>query len=492
MPDDTPRRPPPGAPPTDLPGMEPSARDGEFDTGFPVDVRRRPDLDVYGVEPGGGVEPEEEREPRVERAEGPRSAPAAKPAESGESDPDTPSEQPAPRRGSRGSGPPKRRPLFAREGEPERVPASERAPEREPDPAEQASSERWEGDEAAVEEVEPAAREGRLPAPPPRTPPPPEPAHNFRRADVYAHPVERGREVSDTPWRRSWLWLRDVLTPRAQKEEEALDAQLRALRRVTRTNLIACLSPKGGVGKTTCTFLIGNLVASHCKLRTLIVDANPQWGTLAALAPDEVRSDLSLSDLLANLDDVDSAPELQPYISPLPTGCHLLGAPTDPAVMARMGPDEYTRLLKFLSRYYEAILLDLGTGVVDPLAQTAIRAADQGLLVTTPEYVTTEKVIGVVGYLGTSRDPNLGEDAAAPPEQVLTVVLNKAPREGSGDRQQIEAAFRRQQVGKSVIVPHDDRLRVMLDSATYTLDDLPRKTRMPIKRLGLAVAQDLV
>jgi hypothetical protein len=47
-------------------------------------------------------------------------------------------------------------------------------------------------------------------------------------------------------------------------------------------------------------------------------------------------------------------------------------------------------------------------------------------------------------------------------------------------------------VGKSVIVPYDDRLRVMLDSATYALDDLPRGTRMSVKRLGLSVAQDLV
>jgi putative peptide zinc metalloprotease protein len=159
--------------------------------------------------------------------------------------------------------------------------------------------------------------------------------------------------------------------------------------------------------------------------------------------------------------------------------------------MGRMGPEEYTRLLRWLSRYYEVILLDLGTGVIDPLAQAAIGAADQGLLITTPEYVTTEKVIGVIGYLGRSRDSEL-DDGAAPEEQVLTVVLNRAPREGSGDRRQIEAAFRRQQVGKSVIVPYDDRLRVMLDSATYALDDLPRSTRMSVKRLGLAVAQDLV
>lgn len=387
----------------------------------------------------------------------------------------------------------RRRPLFAREGEPDHVAAVDRgAPP--PDAPEAADP------DLPVLPFEPTEGEPDWPARRVELEPPPAPpaeeeeesTDEFRRADVYARPVKKGREVRDLPGRRALDQIVELFTPPAQKEEMALDRQLRGMSRVSRTNLIVSLSPKGGVGKTTCTFLIGNLLASHLKLRTLIMDANRDWGTLASLAPDNVRSDRSISDLLARLDDVHSVSELRPYVSRLGTGCHLLGAPTDPAIMARMGPEEYTRLLRWLSRYYEVILLDLGTGVIDPLAQAAIGAADQGLLVTTPEYVTTEKVIGVIGYLGRSRDRKVGEDGAAPDEQVLTVVLNRAPREGSGDRRTIETAFRRQQIGKSVIVPYDDRLRVMLDSGTYTLDDLPRATRMSVKRLGLAVAQDLV
>jgi putative peptide zinc metalloprotease protein len=390
----------------------------------------------------------------------------------------------------------RRRPLFAREGEPEHVPAMRRGAPA-PDSAEVTDP------DLPVLPYEPAEGEPDWPArrvePPPALPAEKKKeeeeereSDDFRRSDVYARPVKKGREVRDLPGRRALDQVLEIFTPPAQKEEQALDRQLRAMSRVTRTNLIVSLSPKGGVGKTTCTFLVGNLLASHLKLRTLIMDANRDWGTLASLAPDNVRSDRSISALLANLDEVHSVSELRPYVSRLATGCHLLGAPTDPAIMGRMGPEEYTRLLRWLSRYYEIILLDLGTGVIDPLAQAAIGAADQGLLITTPEYVTTEKVIGVIGYLGRSSDSEVDDDGAAPEEQVLTVVLNRAPREGSGDRRQIEAAFRRQQVGKSVIVPYDDRLRVMLDSATYALDDLPRGTRMSVKRLGLSVAQDLV
>ena len=59
---------------------------------------------------------------------------------------------------------------------------------------------------------------------------------------------------------------------------------------MTRPNTIALISPKGGVGKTTSTFLAGNLLATHLKLRAIAVDANPDFGTLARLAPDDRRS----------------------------------------------------------------------------------------------------------------------------------------------------------------------------------------------------------
>ena len=61
----------------------------------------------------------------------------------------------------------------------------------------------------------------------------------------------------------------------------------------------------------------------------------------------------------------------------LPTGLHLLGAPAHAEVMAQMTPGLYSRLLDFLERFYEVVILDLGTGITDPLAQFAVDRADQ-------------------------------------------------------------------------------------------------------------------
>lgn len=47
-----------------------------------------------------------------------------------------------------------------------------------------------------------------------------------------------------------------------------------------------------------------------------------------SLAPDRVRVERSLADLLMDIDRVGSASELGAYISPLPSGLHILGAPS--------------------------------------------------------------------------------------------------------------------------------------------------------------------
>ena len=57
------------------------------------------------------------------------------------------------------------------------------------------------------------------------------------------------------------------------------------------------------------------------------MDANPDFGTLARLAPDDRRSERSLADLLEDADRLRTAAELAPYVSRLPTGLHVLGAP---------------------------------------------------------------------------------------------------------------------------------------------------------------------
>jgi MinD-like ATPase involved in chromosome partitioning or flagellar assembly len=304
------------------------------------------------------------------------------------------------------------------------------------------------------------------------------PRPTMSRRDVYAQPMRAGRPLATGPMTRFTTWLKMTLSSELQRREWSVDEQLAHAPAMTRPNTVAVISPKGGVGKTTISFVLGNLLAEQLRLRVVALDANPDFGTLSALAPDEQRSTRSLADLLADSTQIDSPAELNPYVARLPTGLHLLGAPAHAEVMAQMTPGLYSRLLDFLERFYEVVILDLGTGITDPLAQFAVDRADQTVVITTPEWVTAAGVLGALRYLQLEQG---------------TLVLNQAPTgRHAGNRDVIEANFRRHAVETSATIPYDDRLRVMLDTGTYSLSSLKLGTRVPVKDLGAAIAYNFV
>jgi putative peptide zinc metalloprotease protein len=300
--------------------------------------------------------------------------------------------------------------------------------------------------------------------------------NGFTRRDVYPAALVDGRPASSGAAGRMRRRMQQLLVSQAEREEADLERRLRAQPGVTRPNTVALISPKGGVGKTTSTFVVGNLLAAQLKLRTIAVDANPDFGTLARLAPDDRRSERSLADLLEDVDRLKTAAELAPYVSRLPTGLHVLGAPPDAELTASLGPERYGELAAFLSTFYEVVLLDLGTGVAGPLARFAIERADQIVLVTTPEWVTSSVVLGALSHLQHDH---------------TTVAINRS-RLDSAAIEAIEDRFRAEHLHRAVTLPHDEQLATMLDSGTYVLDALARTTRLAIKRLGLAVAEQLV
>jgi putative peptide zinc metalloprotease protein len=297
----------------------------------------------------------------------------------------------------------------------------------------------------------------------------------LRRTDVHPGPTADGREVSNGVASRVRRRFARLLVSQGEREEAQLEHAIRTQPGVTRPNTVALLSPKGGVGKTTSTFVVGNLLAGHIKLRVVGVDANPDFGTLARLTPEGSRSRRDLADVL-DAERIDTAAGLRAYVTCLHSGFHVLGAPVDAKRTASLGPDRYRQLVELLSRFYDVVLLDLGTGVAGPLAQFAIDRADQMVLVTTPEYVTSEVVLGALADL---RHEN------------TTVALNKVAK-GARHLRLIEERFRGAHLHRVVTIPFDHQLADMLDTATYGLDALERPTRVAIKRLGLAVAEQLV
>src|SRR5215207_11129720 len=163
------------------------------------------------------------------------------------------------------------------------------------------------------------------------------PTNTFKRREAYPAPLVDGRPARNGAVGRLRRQLHRMLVSQGEREEAELERRMVTQPGVTRPNTVALISPKGGVGKTTSTFLVGNLLATHLKLRVIAVDANPDFGTLARLSPDSRRSDRSLADLLDDADRLKTAAELNAYVSRQPTGLHILGAPHEPELTASLG-----------------------------------------------------------------------------------------------------------------------------------------------------------
>jgi MinD-like ATPase involved in chromosome partitioning or flagellar assembly len=292
----------------------------------------------------------------------------------------------------------------------------------------------------------------------------------------FRDPVVDGRPAGGSParWRRR---VQRLLVSNGERQEAELERLLGSQPSVSRANVVVVISPKGGVGKTTSAFVVGGLLADRLRLRVIAVDANPGFATLASLAPERLRCRRSLADLLTDIEQIETAAQLRSYVSALPSGLHLLGAPADVGVMARLGPDAYGELVALLCTFYDVVLLDFGTAIAGRLAQFAIGRADQVVLVATPESVAGSTVLTALQLLDHER---------------TIVAANKFHARRAADLRELERRLRERRLHRSVAIPYDDQLAAMLDTATYQLGALERTSRIAIKRLALAVAEQLV
>ncbi|MBV8194740.1 MAG: hypothetical protein JOY80_04355, partial [Candidatus Dormibacteraeota bacterium] len=287
-----------------------------------------------------------------------------------------------------------------------------------------------------------------------------------------ADPIAGPSPAALTQARRLGPFARSRLTWRESNYVRALERRIVGPRLV-RCSTIAVVSPKGGVGKTTITTLLGTLYAQLRRDRIVAIDTNPDYGSLGrTLAP---QHNVFVDDLL----DVLGHPaltvtQLDTSLARAQHGLLVLPAPTSPERMARLNEAAYRAVITRLQNMVSVIVLDCGTGLWEPAARAALASAQQVLLVSDAEPATASLVAEASQQLRPMGVP-------------VTIVVNKMSSAGRLDVDR----FARSIGWAAGLITITDERRAAASIATgdFDWDRAPRSWRLAARELAAVIAQ---
>ncbi len=226
---------------------------------------------------------------------------------------------------------------------------------------------------------------GRPVAPPPRVAPRPRPRPDASSAaELTEDAIVRFR--SDRPqsgWRGAVFTASGgLVNPGVGPAEKARQEQLRRIRRpLPGSHQIAVTSIKGGVGKTTVTACLGLVLAENRGDRVIALDANPDAGTLADRLTTETS--VTVRNLITNIEATHSLTDVARYTS-LAGRLQVLASEQDPAMSEAFNRDEYERVCEVLTRFYNVVITDSGTGLAHSAMEGTLALADSLVVVGAP------------------------------------------------------------------------------------------------------------
>lgn len=308
------------------------------------------------------------------------------------------------------------------------------------------------------------------------TEPPVLSAADFTDAVMYEPPAP----VPDRGWRRAvYDGSGHVLNPGPSAVEQRRHELERRLRTPIRgSHRVVVMSRKGGVGKTTISLALGSTFAMLRGDRVIAVDANPDAGNLAhRVAPPHDRT---ITDVLRDLDAITSYATLRSYTAQAAESrLEVLASDDDPRIWTALDRNDYHRLIELLDRFYNLIVLDTGTGILDSANQGLLTEADQIVLV-----VRSGLDGGRAGALTLDWMDEHGFDDLVS----RAVVVVNAQRSGAAPPDRMRRHFEKR-CEHVVTVPWDDTLE---QGALTDMSSLHRKTRDSLVDIAAAVADNFV
>jgi putative peptide zinc metalloprotease protein len=264
--------------------------------------------------------------------------------------------------------------------------------------------------------------------------------------------------------------------PSAEEQRRAeLEARLRTP--IAGSRRVVVMSRKGGVGKTTITLALGSTFATLRGDRVIAVDANPDAGNLAhRVAPPHDRK---ITDVLHEADGIDSYAVLRNYTSQAQESrLEVLASDDDPGIGQALDRDDYHGLITLLDRFYNLILLDTGTGILDSANQGLLEEADQLVVVLGPGLDGGRAAALTLDWMGQHGFDELVARAV--------VVINGLRRSGDPLHDLMRRHFEKR-CQHVLTVPWDPALEA---GAQTNLSGLRRQTRDDLVQVAAAVADN--
>lgn len=202
--------------------------------------------------------------------------------------------------------------------------------------------------------------------------------------------------------------------------------------------IIAVMSSKGGVGKSTVAVNLAIALKQQAVGRVALVDGDLYFGDLAILL--NIKPEQTIHELNTSLD----AEIADRFLHQHPTGIEVLAAPPRTEQAEEISPDRFRTILSVLQTLYDYIVVDATVSSMDTMLAT-LDVADLAIVLSTLDVVCLKDVSQVIDMLGRLRFPSHN----------ITVVGNRFDERVSLNPKEAERALG---LPFALVLPRDDRI----------------------------------